>query len=54
MPLDPVVAQLAVESKANIERANKRLEVMDIDQALVGSGRRIFNWLTGTSGARST
>lgn len=49
-PVDPVVAQMAVESFARIERANKRLQRLGIDPALTAaSAARIFNYLTGTS-----
>jgi hypothetical protein len=50
-PLDPVVAQLAVESLARIQRANKRLAKLRVDPALTAaSAARIFNYLTGDSG----
>ncbi len=49
-PIDPVVAQMAAESFARIERANKRLQRLGIDPMLTSaSAARIFNYLTGTS-----
>lgn len=55
-PVDPVVAQMAAESYARIERSNKRLQRLEIDPALTAaSGARIFNYLTGVStGGSST
>lgn len=48
--LDPVVAAIATESLAIIQRANYREEIKPIDPALVGDGRRdLFNWITGES-----
>ena len=50
-PIDPVVGQMAVDTMANVQRANKRLLLLTCDPALVGgNGRRIFNWLSGESG----
>lgn len=48
-PLDPVVAQMAVETYARIERANKRLQRLGVDPALYAASRP-WNWLTGDSG----
>jgi hypothetical protein len=51
--VDPVIAAMAIESFARIERANKRLITLETDAALlVGSGQDAFNWITGSSGYR--
>lgn len=55
-PIDPVVAALAQETLARVQRANKRLDTLGVDDALIGgSDRGIFNYLTGQStGMRNT
>lgn len=54
--VDPVIAGMAMESLARIQRANKRLDTLGVDNALIGDGgRSIFNYLTGEStGMRSS
>jgi hypothetical protein len=50
-PIDPVVAKIAVDSFALIQRANKRLQDLEVDSALVGvTNRGVFNWLSGQPG----
>lgn len=51
-PLDPVVAQMAAQTKHNIELANIRLEALGVDPTLTGGGgRTAWNWVLGTGGA---
>jgi len=54
--IDPVVGKLAGDSLAAVQRANKRLDTLGVDDALVGGvDRGIFNYLTGQStGMRNT
>lgn len=51
-PIDPVIAAVARDSFATLQRANTRPQFLDMDPALVGPQRRIFNWLSGESGQR--
>ena len=48
VPLDPVIAAIAAESKGNIKRANIEPAAARMDTALLGSGG-VFNWRTGDS-----
>lgn len=54
--IDPVVAGMANNALTIIQRANKRLDTLGVDPALIGgSDRGIFNYLTGEStGMRNT
>jgi hypothetical protein len=52
-PVDPVVAKIAMDSYAMICRANKRIQLLDMDPALLGNGEGIFNWITGQPGTRA-
>jgi hypothetical protein len=49
-PIDPVVAAIAQQSLATLERSNTRPALLGMDASLVGSQRHVFNWLTGSSG----
>jgi len=49
-PLDPVVANIAQESFATLQRANTRPSYLGIDSALIGPERSIYNWLTDRPG----
>lgn len=44
--LDPVVGGLAIETKAQIKRANVVPSLLRVDDALMGDGGS-FNWMTG-------
>lgn len=49
-----IVASIAAESKGMVKSINARFIDLRVDSALVGSGKGIFNWLTGEStGTRS-
>lgn len=45
-PLDPTIAALASMSYATVQRANKRLDILGIDEALKGNQPGAYNWLT--------
>lgn len=48
--VDPVIGGLAVESLARIQRSNKRLDTLGVDNALIGEGgHSVFNWISGQS-----
>lgn len=51
-PLDPVVAKLAVDSFALVQRSNSREHLLSVDEALMSNGQGIFSWLTGSTGSR--
>lgn len=48
-PLDPVIAAIAVQSKANVKRANNRMQDLRVDNALVRAGG-VWDWRTGEGG----
>lgn len=53
-PIDPVVAKMAQDSFALVQRANTRLNTLGVDIALVSTGQGIFNFLTGLSSPYGT
>lgn len=52
--IDPVVAKMAQDSLALVQRSNKRLDTLGVDSALVDPSRGIFNWITGLSSPYGT
>lgn len=49
-PIDPVIAGLAQQSFATLQRANTRPQLLGMDSALIGPERHIYNWLTDRPG----
>lgn len=45
-PIDPAVAAIAMQSKANVKRANIRIETLDTDAALLPTPGKstVYNW----------
>ena len=51
--MPPILPGLALEAKARIKALNTPLLDLRCDDALVGTGRRMWNWLTDTPAAGS-
>jgi hypothetical protein len=51
--MPPILPGLALEAKARIKALNTPLLDLRCDDALVGTGKRQWNWLTDTPAAGS-